>query len=614
MSNKSTKSSMKSKLSAVCWGLKLAWKVDKRMLLLWGLLSMLISILPAVAISLNREVLSILSGFIAGGNYQFTDAVLSITLLGIMLTLTGLSARINGDLIYMMMFDSYYFGMMDILTDVIHGASLETLLKKEIKDEYYYSVYRVGSLTDLASGLCDIMGKLVSVVSLLVVAATVSKAVFILVLVYIGIVFIINFKFTNKTRHDSLMTRNSVRKINYYTNLSDRAGVSKEIRVFGNSGHIIRQWENHYDKLMGAERQRGQSRETARFISGIGFYVFLIIIISISLFGIAQGTMTPDVFLVIFSLCMSIFTVSSSMAVSIQSFDYGLFALERQKYFFNLVRVQEEKSEDEKYQTVNDETIIFDAKNLSFEYEAGRKVIDDVSFQVVKGDVIALIGQNGSGKTTLVKLLANMFQPTKGSLHFFGHPIGKCKKSFIRSKIGIFFQDFFLFHLTLRENVGLGNVKEINSTERIRTAIEKGGAKKLLSKLPDGLNTMVNRNVDKNGKIFSGGEKQRIGSARTHMSDKEILIFDEPASMLDPVAEMEQFMGIKELLDGRTAILISHRIGFARLAKKIILMDEGKIVEMGEHEELMARQGLYFKLFQEQAKWYDQDKAAEVRG
>lgn len=121
----------------------------------------------------------------------------------------------------------------------------------------------------------------------------------------------------------------------------------------------------------------------------------------------------------------------------------------------------------------------------------------------------------------------------------------------------------------------------------------------------------MNKNIDKSGVVFSGGERQRIGAARTHMSDKDVLIFDEPAAALDPIAELEQFMNIREMIDGRTAILISHRIGFARLASKIIVMDHGKIAESGTHEELMKRGGLYAEMFRQQAEWYD-TKSGEV--
>jgi ATP-binding cassette subfamily B protein len=170
----------------------------------------------------------------------------------------------------------------------------------------------------------------------------------------------------------------------------------------------------------------------------------------------------------------------------------------------------------------------------------------------------------------------------------------------------MFFQDFHIFHATLRENVGFGDLKKLSNTERILLAMQKGGADKLPSRFPKGLDQWLLRKVIKEGAMLSGGEKQRVAVSRAHMSDKEILIFDEPAAALDPIAEMKQFHAIREKIEGRTAILISHRVGFARLADRIIVLNHGRLAESGTHEELMSSNGIYAGFFREQARWYEQ--------
>ena len=611
MSKDDGKSKLSEKLAAIQWGLKLAWKIDKRMLFLWGGLSVLLAVLPSIALIFNQRSLEILSGFLAGQPYVFADVVPAILSLGILLTLVGLSARVNNDLIYMMMFDSYYFGMEEVLTDAIQRIQLEDLLKKEINDEYNYIVWRVGSLTDLASGLCDILNKTVSILSLLVVAFSASKLVFFISIVYVVFVFFLNFKVTDKVRFNTVLNRNESRITNYYENLSANVGAAKETRIFGSADQIVSQWGEHYGKVQQAQCQRSAARELTRFISGMGFYLFMIVMVTASLFGVSRGTMATDIFLLVFTLCLNLFNATSALPRSIQSFDYGLFALERQRRFFNTAPIQDPQEEQSKADTPADPETIYQADHLTFRYGTGQAAVDDVSFTIKKGDVVALIGPNGSGKTTLVKLLANMFTPSSGTLQFFGRPIKSYKSNFVRSKTSVFFQDFFLFHQSLRVNIGAGNIEELNNTPRILEAVKKGGAEKLLNSLPKGLDTLVNKNIDKSGVVFSGGERQRIGAARTHMSDKDVLIFDEPAAALDPIAELEQFMNIREMIDGRTAILISHRIGFARLASKIIVMDHGKIAESGTHEELMKLGGLYAEMFRQQAEWYD-TKSGEV--
>lgn len=172
----------------------------------------------------------------------------------------------------------------------------------------------------------------------------------------------------------------------------------------------------------------------------------------------------------------------------------------------------------------------------------------------------------------------------------------------------MFFQDFALFHASLRESVGYGDLKNIENREKITEALRKGGGMKLLERLPEGMETWLLKKVKKGSVNLSGGEQQKVAVSRAHMSDKDVLIFDEPASALDPIAEMEQFSAIQEKIQGRTAILISHRVGFARLADRIFVMDQGKLAEVGTHEELMEKQGIYLEFFQSQAEWYDVKK------
>ena len=154
-----------------------------------------------------------------------------------------------------------------------------------------------------------------------------------------------------------------------------------------------------------------------------------------------------------------------------------------------------------------------------------------------------------------------MFSPTKSQLHFFGNPYNPKARGALIKHVGMFFQNFYIFHATLRENVGFGDLKNLSNEERILLAMEKGGADKLPEKFANGLDHWLNRNVKKDGAMLSGGEKQRVAVSRAHMSDKDVLIFDEPVAALDPIAEMKQFHAIHEKIQGRTAILISHRVG-----------------------------------------------------
>lgn len=603
---KRNRSVPKDKLEAIGWAFKLAWKMDKKVLLLWMCLSAALSLLPAFALYFNREIVTYLSDFLAHRTGSYDDVIAPIIALGIIMTFIGLSSGVNADLIYMMMYDSYYVGMQEVLMDSLQKVQITDLLKSEINDEYRFIVGRAGSLTDFMSSVCAILGKLVSLTSLAIVSFTLSKTVFAFTFFYITLMVIFNLTFTHKMRANTQKRRRDERRAAYFEKLPQNTGIAKEIRIYQNMEMIIKQWSNVFEHVRAHKKQLYLDTEIRNIIGGLGFFCFLIAIVILSLQGVAKGRITPGEFVVLYALCINIYTALSGFARNLISFDDGLFGLQKQYRFFQLAPFTEQPLQlYGNPGTGEEEQPVFEVKQLSFGYRTDLPVIKNVSFSVRKGEIVALVGKNGSGKTTLSKLLLGMYTPAAGSIKLYGKDYSEYSAEEIRSRIGVFFQDFYLFHATFSENVAYGDLERREDQEAIKEAVRKGGAWKVLAKLPNGLNTLIGKAVDKQGVELSGGEKQRIAVARSHMSNKKVLIFDEPAAALDPIAEMEQFMDIRQKLNGRTAVLISHRIGFARLADKIIMMADGEIAETGTHEELMALNGQYANFFAQQAQWYE---------
>jgi ATP-binding cassette subfamily B protein len=244
--------------------------------------------------------------------------------------------------------------------------------------------------------------------------------------------------------------------------------------------------------------------------------------------------------------------------------------------------------------------------HVSFTYpgreEAGA-ALRDVSFTIHAGEAVALVGRNGAGKTTIVKLLTRLYDPDEGQILVNGINIKEYDLDALRSQIGVIFQDYVTYFMTASRNIGIGRVEAVDDGNGIRSAAQKSGANAVIERLPEEYDTMLGKWFDK-GQQLSGGEWQKIALARAFMRDAQLLILDEPTSSLDPQAEYDVFARFRELTRGKSAVFISHRFSTVRLANRIIVLENGTVLEEGTHAELLARGGRYAELFSLQAEAY----------
>ena len=246
-------------------------------------------------------------------------------------------------------------------------------------------------------------------------------------------------------------------------------------------------------------------------------------------------------------------------------------------------------------------------RNVSFTYPGKdpetEATLKNVSFTMCAGEAIALVGRNGAGKTTIVKLLTRLYDPDEGEILVGGHNIKEYDLKELREQVGVIFQDYVHYHMNARENIGMGYIDEVENLELINSAAVKSGANAVIERLPDGYETMLGRWFDE-GVQLSGGEWQKVALARAFMRNARILILDEPTSSLDAQAEYDVFARFRVLTEGKTAIFISHRFSTVRLADRIFVLEHGKIIESGSHQELMMHNGRYAELFNLQAEAY----------
>lgn len=399
---------------------------------------------------------------------------------------------------------------------------------------------------------------------------------------------------------------NDKRTVSYYESLFVSKSYTKELRALGIGSYFRMKWREVTDRLI-FERKKISARTNRNFALYMLIMQLSNVIVLGALIFMARGI------LISVGEIFTIWRLNQNTSDSIQAINgsYSKMHLSNEKMLLTLefystyknpaaqplslpsptMEVEEEKDADEAKNT------LYRLENVWFSYKNKPDVLKGINLTIPKGQSIALCGDNGCGKSTLVKLLLKIYEPTQGSVQLY---VSSEEKEEI---FGVAFQDFFNYPFTVRENIGVGDVRDINSEEKIRSAADKGDSLDIINKY--GMNTLLTKTMDDTGTELSGGEWQRLALSRANMGNKPIMIFDEPTAKLDPIAELEQYRRIYSMLRTHTAILVSHRIGFARLADRIVVLENGRIVEDGSHNELIRAGGKYKSMYDEQAGWYD---------
>lgn len=396
----------------------------------------------------------------------------------------------------------------------------------------------------------------------------------------------------------------------YYRGVLTGKESAKELRLYKTKTFMYNKWLPFYEKLW--HEKLNLSLENTKIFNryAIVQFVFRVIGIAILLFGIYQHRYNAGEFIMLFGLIEGTMSQITGLANSIAG---GI--LKDTKYlcdyydFINGTTDQEikqlQKLTQHPFELRFGSFCSYQIKNVSYTYPMGdKKAVDSVSLTIQKGEIISVLGYNGSGKTTLSKIINGSLTPQEGEIFFNGMPIDKNN----RKSVGFYFgnapQEFSRFSLPVKEFIGLGCVEKMFDEGELHHVYEKIGVKDLLSNYKDGDKTILGKEYDDNGIDLSGGEWQRLIVASAYMGEPEVLLLDEPTASIDPLLEMEFINNLRTNLRGKTAILISHRIGFARIADRIVLLKDGKIAEQGTHEELLRNNGYYSKLYNEQKKLY----------
>ncbi len=393
------------------------------------------------------------------------------------------------------------------------------------------------------------------------------------------------------------------REMQYYNNLMTTDTYNKEIKLF-TSGPFFMQL---YRGLVTQFYTQARRLIVPRYMTSFGLGVFTVIANGIIYLYVAlqaaAGKITVGVLTFYAQAALSIGTSFQSLLGGISDmYENNLFVNTLFDFLEYKPRIV---SPPDGIQPARDGLSI-EFRHVTFTYpgrEEAGPALRDVSFAIRAGEAVALVGRNGAGKTTIVKLLTRLYDPDAGEILVNGQNIKDYDLDALRHEIGVIFQDYVTYFMTASRNIGIGRVQAVDDTAGIRAAAAKSGANAVIERLPEKYDTMLGKWFDK-GHQLSGGEWQKIALARAFMRDAQLLILDEPTSSLDPQAEYEVFARFRELTQGKSAIFISHRFSTVRLANRILVLENGGILEEGTHQELLALGGRYAELFSLQAEAY----------
>ncbi len=390
------------------------------------------------------------------------------------------------------------------------------------------------------------------------------------------------------------------RRRGYFQRLLFHREAAKEVRVFGLGDHLLERWGQQQRALRdGAIRQAAAEARLSLTAETLLILVLGAATLLLA-FEVSGGTLSLGAYVMLAQAATELQGAVDQVLVGLRGAYLRALTADDVFAFLDRPVPPPPAGGHLPFPTLR-EGIRFE--DVWFRYgEEGEWALQGLSFHVRAQETIALVGQNGAGKTTLIHLLLGLYRPQRGTIRFDGVPIEQIAESDLRRHCSAIFQDFARFQLTLRESIGVGNVTRIDDAEAVRRAAGRAGADGLAAVLPDGYETVLDPAFG--GVDISGGQWQKVALARSLMREADVLVLDEPTASLDPRAEMAVFEAFAALARGRTTFLISHRIGTARLADRILVLSGGRLVEAGRHDDLVAAGGAYAELFAAQRQWY----------
>lgn len=390
----------------------------------------------------------------------------------------------------------------------------------------------------------------------------------------------------------------TARRRDYLWGLFTNKQSVKEIRIMGFENYLTQQWQKARDQvnkeLWSQEMKENTSVLLCDLIRLAGYAASIILTLNLVL----SGQITIGVFGACIVAFKAVQDTTKTFLINVGNFP------ERLSYtrdFYHFLDLPEDQAEGKRSFIANPfDTITLDA--VSFTYpNSTQPALKNISFSINRGEKIAVLGINGSGKTTLSKMMLGLYQPDSGAVFYNGIDYREIEKKKLYAAISIVAQHFVPYHLSLRENIAISDLERMGNDQEIIDLMRKMNMEDILTQI--GLDEMLGREFE--GTELSGGQWQKLAILRGGFKHSDFIILDEPTSALDPLVERDILQAFFDMIQNKTALIISHRIGLCKLVDRIIVMDQGEIIETGSHEELLQKKGMYYNFYEAQKQWYE---------
>ncbi len=584
--------------------LNFVWQSAKGWTLLNGLLLIIQGLLPLLPLYLTKLIVDAVSSGISAPDkgVAIQHLLWLVALMGAVALATILIRLLAG-----LVSEWQAYIVTDHMSDVLHAKSVEVDLEFYESSQYYDTLHRAQREApfrpiSIVNGLTQI-GQ--NGISLLAIAALLVSFHWIIALIlFVAVISgtAVRLLYTGKMYRWQREQTATDRQASYLNWVLTDSSHAKEIRLFDLGALFMNRFRDIRQTLrkgrMAITRRRTIADFAAQAVATTaiyGSYAF------VAYQAIGERITLGDL-VMYFQAFQRVQGYLQGMLSSLAGLYEDNLFLSNLYEFLDLKRTVKEPEKAMPVPHPLQQGIVLD--HVSFQYPGGaRKALENISLTINPGEVVALVGENGSGKTTLMKLLCRLYDPTDGSIALDGIDLRQFDTKSLRSEISIIFQDYAHYHLTAHENIWLGNAVLPPDYDRVIAAARRSGADAVISALPKGYDTILGKRFE-SGEELSTGEWQKVALARAFMREAQIIVLDEPTSSMDAKAEYEVFQSFRQLVVGRTAILISHRFSTVRMADRIFVMEHGQIIESGTHDQLVQAGGNYAKLFDMQARHY----------